>query len=506
MRRKSGNTFKYVYFIILGVLIVLAIAALMYVRHLLKDYEAAQPEACAEEVFSELKAESEAGKLWSYMIFPDGVTVGKYEEGLDMKKSYADLFSADDIEITQKAGAHAEDELVYNVKSGGFTFAEITLRALSEPVTRLAVFTSREWTLKHVEPVIESHKYTLSVPDGFTVALNGVPLTAADAVESSDGGLDYTVDGIYLKPNFVISDSEGNVAKYTLKGSRVIPILFNYSLTLPSTLSVELNGQAHPGDVLESGLVRYDIRLINKPEVKISDLFGNSVGYEGGNELPLTYMVITANDGASVLVNGAAVPETAVSRTDNPDFSTFAQYDPTLPKLSVYNIAILKDDAVIDVTDSRGNKVDVDPTKHSLDITGLTSGTDVPAEIASQIDVLTVAENWSLFMSNDLPFYRLTDYLIPASYQYEVATKYANGIDITFTSIHTLDNPPFTGESVGNYVRITDNCFSVDIKFDKQMTLSDGKHITDSMNDRFYFVKYAETGTWKLVCMKEIVK
>ena len=86
-----------------------------------------------------------------------------------------------------------------------------------------------------------------------------------------------------------------------------------------------------------------------------------------------------------------------------------------------------------------------------------------------------------------------------------MATKYANGIDITFTSIHTLDNPPFTNESVGNFIRISENCFSVDISFDKNMVLSDGNCITDSMNDRFYFVKYAESGTWKLVCMKEIV-
>ena len=505
MRKKSRSTFKYIYFTILGVLILFAVAAVLYVRSLLMDYEASQPELCAKEVFSELREEAENGNLWSYLIFPDGVKPGKFESGIDIKKGYSDLFFANDINITQKPGAHEEDELVYNVKSGDFIFAEITLSAVSEPVTRLAVFTSREWTLKHVVPVIESHRYTLSVPDGFSVSMNGIPLSESDASESSEGGLDYTVDGIYLKPDFEIFDSNGNVAEYTLKGNRVIPVLFNYSLTLPSTLSVELNGEMHPGEVLDSGLVRHDIRLITKPEVKISDLFGNSLSYEGGNEIPLTYIVIKANDGAQVFVNGASVPESAVTRMENPDFETFSQYDSELPKLSVYNIAILEDNASIDVTDSSGAKVEVDPTKHSLDITGLVNGSDIPIAISSEIDVLDIAENWSLFMSNDLPFYQIAEYLIPTSYQYEVATKYANGIDITFTSIHTLDNPPFTNESVGNFIRISENCFSVDISFDKNMVLSDGNCITDSMNDRFYFVKYAESGTWKLVCMKEIV-
>ena len=87
-------------------------------------------------------------------------------------------------------------------------------------------------------------------------------------------------------------------------------------------------------------------------------------------------------------------------------------------------------------------------------------------------------------MTNDLAFSRIRGYLIPGSYQYEVAQKYATGVDITFTSRHTLDDPAFTGNTVTNFVWITEDCFSVDISFVKHMRLWYGTPVDDAMNDR----------------------
>ena len=114
-------------------------------------------------------------------------------------------------------------------------------------------------------------------------------------------------------------------------------------------------------------------------------------------------------------------------------------------------------------------------------------------------------------MSNDLDFNTLSRYLIEGSYQYDVAYTYNNSVDKTFTSIHTLLDPPFTEESVSNFVMITDNCFSVDISFVKHMYLNSNQAMDDSMNERCYFVRYDSTDdyidnpTWKLVGMKEVV-
>lgn len=111
-------------------------------------------------------------------------------------------------------------------------------------------------------------------------------------------------------------------------------------------------------------------------------------------------------------------------------------------------------------------------------------------------------------MSNDLPFSQISSMLLQDSYQYDVAKKYATGVDITFTSAHTLKNPPFTEEKVTNYVRISPNCFSVDISFVKHMSVGAGKAVDDAMNDRFYYVRVDDEngGKWKLAGMKEIVE
>jgi hypothetical protein len=141
----------------------------------------------------------------------------------------------------------------------------------------------------------------------------------------------------------------------------------------------------------------------------------------------------------------------------------------------------------------------------------------VPESVAAEVNVLKVAEDWSRLMSKDLAgsaygFYNYAPNLIEGSYLYEVARKWVNSIDITFTSTHTLMNPPFTNETVRNFTWLTDNCFSVDISFDKHMLLSSGMQVTDSMNSRFHFVKYDSTNdwvdnpTWKLVNIKEIVE
>ena len=114
-------------------------------------------------------------------------------------------------------------------------------------------------------------------------------------------------------------------------------------------------------------------------------------------------------------------------------------------------------------------------------------------------------------MSNDMRFAEISKYMIKDSYQYEVARKYATGVDITFTSAHGLATPPFTEDLVTNFQWITENCFSVDISFVKHMILRSGAPVDDPMNDRFYFVKYDDTDDkkdnpqWKMVSMKEIV-
>ena len=510
MKKSGTGIFKFVYFIYLCVLILVSICCIVYVGSLLNEYENAQPERRVSEAVELMSRDAADGTIWNTISFPE-VETGKFEKDADLQKIYTDLLKSGNLEYSPKIGVSEEGRLTYNVESDGFILAEVVLKAVGEPVTKLAVFNYQEWEIASVRPILEAREYTLSVPADFKVVLNGVELSDEEIKNSTESGIDYKISGLYMKPAFKISDKAGNVAKYSIKGGRVIPELYNYTLTLPSSLTVKLNGEVHQGEKLADGRVKHDIRLLTKPEVKISDLFGNIVSYEGGNDLPLTYMSLKATDKHSVTVAGSSVPAAAVSDTANADFEAFSAYVEGLPKIKSYDIAILKKDAEIVIKDGAGAVVDYDKGTRNLDLTAMKGQDSVPENIAAEVDVLQIAKNWSLFTSQDLSFYKVAESLIKSSYQYQVATKYANGIDITFTSVHTLMDPPFTGESVKNFVQYTDDCFSVDISFVKHMLLSDGQTVDVPMNDTCFFVKYDDpenyndTLSWKLVGMKAVV-
>ena len=506
---KHKLTFKRIYLIYLAVLALLVAAALGYVYTLLRQYEASQPEQQVWKAVDELSARAADGTFLSHYDLPQ-VTPGAFEEGRDLQQEYLALYGdREQLSVVRAGGVVQGDTLEYQVERGGVVLARVGLKAEGPAVTKLAVFSMRDWAVDWVRPELEARDYTLTVPTSFSVSLNGTPLTgtAGDNGEST-----YTVSGLYLPPDFSITDGAGTPARYTIQDGTVLAEYYNYTLTLPSSLTVRVNGERWPGEDQGTDRVRYVITMLEKPTVTVSDCYGNEVDYAGGDRLPLTSYTITADERYSVQVDGAPVPEEAVTRSPNPDYQHFADYVDHLPQVCLYSVAVLQDGAQVTVADGQGNPVPLEEETTTYDFTDPSGGPDeVPAEVSSQVDVLKVAQDWSLFMTNDLAFSKIKGYLIPSSYQYEVALKYANGEDITFTSRHTLMDPAFTDSAVTNFNWITDDCFSVDIRFVKHMRLYYGTPVDDPMNDRFYFVWYDDTAddvdnpTWKLVSMKEIL-
>ena len=177
-----------------------------------------------------------------------------------------------------------------------------------------------------------------------------------------------------------------------------------------------------------------------------------------------------------------------------------------LPKQVCYEIAILKADAAIAVADGEGKAVALDKGLSEWDLTTpISKEKEVPKEIAAQVNVLQVAQNWSLFMSNDRTFTQMAAQMLPDSYQYEVAKKYSTSIDKQFFASHSLLSPAFTENKVSNFQRITPDCFSVEVQFVKHMRLTNGgKLVDDAMNDRFYFVRSGDR--WLLAGLKEVAE
>lgn len=109
-------------------------------------------------------------------------------------------------------------------------------------------------------------------------------------------------------------------------------------------------------------------------------------------------------------------------------------------------------------------------------------------------------------------FYKMEKYLIADSYMHEVAWDWATGVDITFTSPHTLAKNPFTTADIGNFVAYSDTCFSCDILLEKPMYITRANTVIDTMHSTFYFVLCDDTDDgkdnphWAIADIKEITE
>lgn len=509
--KKKKITFKQVYLIYVILLAIAAVAAVIYVRSLLHQYEQLLPEKQVEDAIQQLVEDAGTKDFFTKYSLME-MKAGRFEEQFDLSERYLSMYNREELTYTTKNTPHEEDELYYNIENNGVVLAEVKLKAISPVKTRLTVLSFREWRTEYIRPIVKAVDYTLTVPDDFSVTVNGIALTEKDRTESEGRKVTYSLNQLLLVPDIQIKDYEGNPVSSSIKDGKILAEFYDYTLTIPATLTVEVDGVVWEGEPVFDQRIKYDIRTLKKPVVRILDLYGNEYQYDGGNELPMTNRKVVADSRWSVTVNNTEIPDAAIHTTANPEYQLLTDYVEQLPQLKEYDIAVLKKDALIEVKDENGKAIPIDTTRQVVDATKCYNSLDaVPDEVSSKIDVLAMAQDWSLFMSKDKKFSEIAKYLIRDSYQYRVAVQYATGRDITFTSAHTLLNPAFTDSKVERFFWITEECFSVDISFVKHMRLRTEQLVDDYMNDRFYFVYYDDTDDgkdnpdWKIAGMKEIV-
>ena len=515
-KQKKSKVFKISYIAYVTVLAVLVSMALLYVNNVLELYENEHPQRHLENALALLESEAESGELWTKQNVPS-MESGIFESGIDQKKAFLKKLKSN-IKLSGQKWIN-ENECTYRVISDGNEIAEIKLRKNGDIIQKLAIISIQKYELISYVPL--THTYTLELPEDVIVNsdifvdVNGINLTEEHGVKAEDGKTIFTFDNLYSVPKITITDKKDNKADIKIPdgdGKIEFDNSF-YTLTLPDSLFVDVNGERQTGETLDDGRINYRIRLATKADVTISDVFGNTENYVGKSSVPLTYYTFKTGDFCTVTVDGKNVPESCIEYSENTDYSTFADLVEGLPRLPVYEIVVLKNNADIKITDKDGNPVEYDKEIKIQDIRNISSGKiydTVPEEVAKEVNVLKVLEDWSLYMTCDLNFNDISKYFIKNSYQYNVAAKYSYSIDRTFTSSHRLGNPPFEQESVSNFKWLTDNCFEVDIRFVKHMIVL-GRRTDDEMNEKCYFVKYDDTKdnkdnpTWKLVAMKEIV-
>jgi len=271
---------------------------------------------------------------------------------------------------------------------------------------------------------------------------------------------------------------------------------YEFQFTAPASVTVKSNGEILQGQITD-GKATYDVRSLTPLNLELCDILGNSVPYDQKNLPTFTDYKVTVP--FNYTIQGVtAVPVAAASLEPPEELKYVKEYCPDIPGTATYILSILSGEPDFQILDGSGNEV-----AFTLEDRQVTIGTEFSGQdslpISVDIDPLAVAKLWSLFMTNDLTganhgYGQLSPYLIKGSYLQDVAWEWATGLDITFTSSHTLKDPPFQVETVSNYVVYSENCFSCDIRLEKKLVLTrTGEEVDDVINSTFYFVKYDDT-------------
>ena len=232
-----------------------------------------------------------------------------------------------------------------------------------------------------------------------------------------------------------------------------------------------------------------------------------------------TCEILVPSDYKVYINNKELSKENIVEKVQNEGLEQISKYV-EIPYIVKYEIADLLIKPEVKILDKDGNEINYkqegNTISKDLDFITAENQEEAKEKLAGEIDVLKVAKDWSLYLTDDLDgrlhgYYNISQYLIDGSSIKQFAYKWATGIDITFVSSHVLLNPTFTDEKVSNFEIYNENAFSCEVYLQKNLKLkSGGKIIEDKMNERMYFAYYDETDdgvnnpTWKLVNMQSV--
>ena len=248
---KNKKLFKWIYLGFAALTALGMLAAILYVRGLLVDYEAARPERQAERAIELLAQETKEESYWQKFDLP------QVDE--EIKTAFLKLCQSEGLSYIAQS-ASAEDEMEYLIRKGTFPLAKVTLKAQGPQVTKLAVFTMREWAIEGIVPLLEKRTYTATLPEGFGLWADGKELSA----KTEGGKARFTLTEVYLEPQFKVVAADGSEVGYEIKNFKVLPEIYEYSLTLPATIEVKMNGKDLQGTVLPGGRVRYEIMELKR--------------------------------------------------------------------------------------------------------------------------------------------------------------------------------------------------------------------------------------------------
>ncbi len=275
-------------------------------------------------------------------------------------------------------------------------------------------------------------------------------------------------------------------------------VVFEREFSLPTGIFLMINGERVTSEEMdENGNNKYNIGYLGDADIEILDVFGNTEKQYRTVRKNFSSASFTVPSNFEVTADGKEVSDVCKTITAIPEYEYVAKYT-EMPSLVEYNIRFIpREDGArpeISIKDNLGEKIEY-TYGEKLKVTKQSLLPEVPEQLMTEANVLDFSRKWSLFMTNDLAggLGALSKYLFRDSYLYSVAYKWSIGIDRTFTSIHTLYNPPFSDEKVTNFVQYSDNCFSCDVRLVKKMRIANGLDVDDELTGKLFFIKYDDT-------------
>lgn len=229
---------------------------------------------------------------------------------------------------------------------------------------------------------------------------------------------------------------------------------------------------------------------------------------------------ILVPNNCKVYINDKILTENnIIEKVQNEGLTQISKYI-DIPYIVKYEVTNLLKNPDVKILDENGNELEYTKKENEiskqLDFISVDTLQEAKEYLKEEIDILKVAKDWSLYLTDDLEgrlhgYYNISKYLIDDSNIEKFAYNWATGEDITFVSSHILLNPVFTNEKISNFEIYDENAFSCEVYLQKNLKLkSGGKIIEDKMNEKMYFVYIDETEdevdnpTWKLVNMQSV--
>lgn len=214
--------------------------------------------------------------------------------------------------------------------------------------------------------------------------------------------------------------------------------------------------------------------------------------------IDLTNYTFLVPDGYTPVIEGITVDDSY--KTGNteaiPEFAYVSNYV-TMPAYVEYKVENVLTGSDIKVLNSKGEEVVCDINGNKIKATYASASNELPEDRKNE--ALSMIQTYEDFNTSDLtgPSHGLATvqaFLIKDSDYWNMAKQWANGVDITFTSAHTFDNPKYSNVVVDNYAEYSDNCYSVHIAFSKNMVLSrTGEKISNDFDSTVFFVYYDDS-------------